>query len=721
MPTAPEDPWLGTTSPVPADRLAIPISVSRATVSGSTWTYQALPNLRATEVVWRIGANPATARFRYVFNNDDMESPQSVEDALGIGSSFPNVVNVGDRLVIFATKPDEDETQVPLFDGFPYEFVMELEDGVEVVYLVAVGIAVRLRDSPIAGAILRDASQPTLATNHFQSDLVARFNPRGQANATDAGSSYDPGTSGAADWKYPLFLDPEVCKDRSIGLPWTLPMAARYLIFSNNAPSPQWVQNPNGTDLDALLIAREPIAMTAYDPGNPATYTAKDIRIGDRPLTGRDWTGLLEELTKDKGFGMSLDLAADDDGNPQTTLRPFHLQLGERKHVYLPIQGSTFDPETCNLGSAQASRDLDPLVNCWEVQGHPLRHEGTFILKPGFPSASADSASDSARAAFRDDGDPAKTEYYRHFVLNEAGDGYYLEGSAAKVSTVPSLDVIFGSGNYTPNRRKPHGELISTDAAGVSRRAILEISTDYTGTTPGVSDRSGHWQQVGGGWELLKDRVGIRINVDDPNKWNIGQTTEANAPFPVGVVRVVESIGNPGASSGAPKFTLRVTVVIEGDKALKCTASPTTETMMSQTVKRVVDARDRYRKDTVCESSAFNDGSPDQIVRDDTDAAQAEADSMRETTENGLFGGAVTIPRFTMFYGIGDCITAINGRNLSFRLDGGGTSNAPVYPVVEEIRWELEGRQTTSLTLADELAHARRSKAGHVRPKRNRS
>lgn len=712
---APVDTWLGPSSPVSPVRQATPIEVLRATPSstGGAFSYQALTNLVCTDVIWRMGAQPATAVFRYVFDGRDNTAPQTVEQALDTASSGPKIVNVGDRLVVRATRPDG--SRVPLFDGFPQEFAMVLEGDAEEVAITAVGVAYRLRDLPIGGAVYRDASNPksTDKSAQFATDLIARCNPKGLANATDDGVDFDPSPGGAADQKYPCFLDAEVCRDRKIGRRWTLAMLARYLTFTSNQAE-AYVRNPEGTDFDEVLVSREPKAGATYDPSDASTYDPKPIIVSDRPLNGRDWPSVLESLIRDKGFGMSFDLTFDGSGNPATTLRVFLLQTGTAKDVWLPVRGTPFDPETCNLGSADAARSLEPLVNEWVVEGAPLRYEASFLLAPGFPSQASDSASTAALAAFALNQDENEQDPYRLFVFNEAGDGYYAPNSTAQLTAVPSLDKVFGAGNYVPRRRPTLGELISVDADNIPLRARLAIAKDSSGPSPGVWDgSSGTWQTVPSSFELLRDRLGIRITAQDPNGWNIGKSDDPKAPFPTGIVKVVESMGNPSAAN--PAFVLRLTVAIDGDQVVKATASPTDESLTATRISRTVDARDRYRKDTICPGSELNTGGDPQVPRDDTDDAQAEADAMREATENGLFGGRVTIPRFTMYYGIGDCIRSINGRGLSFRLDGGGIRNAPVYPVVEEIHWRLGDGQSTTLKLADEAGYAKRSKRGKRR------
>ena len=52
--------------------------------------------------------------------------------------------------------------------------------------------------------------------------------------------------------------------------------------------------------------------------------------------------------------------------------------------------------------------------------------------------------------------------------------------------------------------------------------ARLAVSTDYAGVAPGLWDGTGTWQGVAGGFDLLRDRLGVWVNVPNPNGWNVG-------------------------------------------------------------------------------------------------------------------------------------------------------------------------------------------------------
>ena len=226
----------------------------------------------------------------------------------------------------------------------------------------------------------------------------------------------------------------------------------------------------------------------------------------------------------------------------------------------------------------------------------------------------------------------------------------------------------------------------------------LSISTNYTGTEPGVWDGTGTWSNIDHGWKLLKDRLGIRITVGNPNNWKISEAnTLQGAAYPKGVLHAVEVMANTGTT----KFHLRLTTTIEGDtcfrvKALKRSASPITRTIL-----RKIDARDRYRKDIRCANSAQNTTGADIISRDDTEIAQTEADSVRYTTEMGVLQGRFVIDHITNYYKINDRLSKIAGRETGLRTDSGETGENPVTPTIRHVHWVFSPEQTTHLNASD--------------------
>lgn len=701
------DPWL----PDPGDDgevhpVVIPLWCYRITGTAPALFFQSLPSLRFLGGEEHEGATVKTALFRYAFDGRDGYSPQTVEQALSTlytTTQLPELVEVGDRIGVLATRPDG--TTQWVFDGNALLWSFTLNAGTEMVTIAASGVEKRLWDTPVPGAVQRETEEPE-APNDVPTDGVAQFNPRGAPNCS-------PGTGDSGDdpYKYPVFLDPNVTGTDVDGnaypRTWNLNYSAAYLIYTSNSAQ-TWVTNPKRTALDSLLVARLPNDGTTFDPNNPSTYTSGSIAATDAPLTDRAMPTLLHALVKDYGFGLSFPLTTDSNGNPTTALNLFLKQAASPKSLYLPARGSPFDPNTCNLGNAALARDLTGVVNKWIVRGGLKRYEASFILAPGFPSASADAASSASISAFDTSSagyDVTYSDSYRLWLFDESGEGTYSNASNTKDDGAPTaLDAVLGAPvmdvpQYTARRRAPVGTLFTINADGNPIKYKLAISKDYSGDYPVLWDGSGTWQDVQGGFELLPDRIGVRVTIDNPNKWNVGSSKAGSAPFPTGIVKAVESIANPTTAN--PAFFLRLTCVIEGDQAIEGTAMTSGYSPLSQAITRAVDARDRYLYQSIAAHSQFNNTASADVQRDDSDLANAEAISNRTATEAGVMEGEVVIPRFTLYYGVGDRIDQIVGRNLGLRTDNGGTSAAPVLPLVVGRRFECDGGQRTILTLSD--------------------
>ncbi len=669
---------------------------------GESPSYQYLPNIRVVSIVNREGADPGVARFRYVFNPADPSTdPTSFEQALSVNSTLVNVVQNDERLVV--RRFNSDGSYEVLFDGFAQVPELNLSPSQELVTFLAYGVAVREWDTPIEGALMRNADDPTTVKD-VETDLQTYFNPEGQPNAT-------PENADAVDKfenSYPTFLDPLVIRSPDLRRRWTLPMAARYLCFHEN-PDEIYVLNPDGDLLDTLLDSRTPKAGVTMDPSDPSTYDSNPIYVPDFPATGKPWPLALHQLLDPNGFGMAFRLEVDESGDPQTRLDVFRRQDGSPstyKDLFLQPAGQPLDPSQTNLAAARLARDTSGIANVFTVESDPIRYEASFVLAPGFTIAASDAATAAAVAMF-DRTSPtfsqANRDTYRLYTFDETGEGHWDFPTAALVYDDPSLADLFVDDHdepipYVKRRRVPAGELFTTDANRNPLRARLAVSTDYQGTSPGLWDGTGTWQPVAGGFDLSEDRLGIWINVPTPNGWNIGLPNAPGMPYPAGVIKGVEDQANLAATH----FFLRLTCVIEGDSCLKATADQRPSSATSFAVTRLVDASDRYTKQIVAADSEFNTTPNAVIVRDDTDEADAEADARRLATEAGEVAGSATIPRFTSAYQIGDKVRSIVGRNLSLKTNAGAPAEeGDVFPTIVAITWTFESQQITTLQLSD--------------------
>jgi hypothetical protein len=677
------------------------VGVYRYNPRGSS-KYEYLPNVRVLGICHREGPNPGTARFRYVFDPADPSTdPTSFQQALAVDCSLSNVVKNDERLVVFKDNPDG--TAVPLFDGFAQVPELSLSPSQELVTFVAYGVAVREWDTPIAGALVRDSDDPMTA-HDVATDLETYFNPEGKPNATPLGADARD-THGNT---FPTFLDPLVIRAPDVRRKWTLPMAVRYLCFLCNAEQ-SYVANPSGKLVDSLLDSRSPIAGVTMDPADPTTYKSQPILAPDYPVTGKPWPAALHALLEPNGFGMVFRLEADASGDPVTSLELFRRQdasLSSYKDLFLQPSGDPLDPSRSNLAQASLARDTTSVANIYTVASRMIRYECSFVLAPGFAVAPADAFSAASIREFDRSSptySPLSHDKYRLYIFDETGEGHWDFESSELKQAATSLSALFvddakKSTPWVKRRRVPSGELLSLDSNRKPLKARLAISTDYTGGKPGLWDGTGTWQPVAGGFDLLNDRLGVWVNVPNPNGWNIGASATPGLPYPTGVVRGVEDQANTSATH----FTLRLTCVIEGDQAVKATAGQRPSSATVFPIMRRIYAGDRYSKHVVAPRSEFNPTPEAVIVCDETDEANAEACARRLAGEAGEVAGSAVIPRFTNAYRIGDKIRSIQGRDLSLRTNAGAPlEEGEVFPTVVGVAWDFDGGQRTVLQLSD--------------------
>ncbi len=686
-------------SGVPLGRTSVSVGVFR--FRGGR--FELLPNIRVLTIQTRQGADPGVARFRYVFDpSNSPDAPQSFDQALSVDSNLAGVVQNDERLVVMTFYPDG--SPLFLFDGFAQVPELDLAPSQERVSFSAFGVAVREWDTPIGGALMRDSASPKAGLD-VETDLVTYFNPQGQPNATSPGAEARDQNGNL----FPTFLDPGVLRNPDVRSMWTLPKAIRYLCYHKN-PDQAYVQNPPGEEIDSLLDSRSPTNGISLQQGDPTTFGSRPLDVPDYPATGKAWPNVLEDLLRPNGFGMAFRLETGDDGLPSTRLDLFRRQDGSpavAKDLFLQPRGVVLDPAQSNINAARLARDMTGVVNAYSVESELIRYEASFILAPGFAISASDAQDATALGAF-DLSNPAFSstnhDRYRLYVFDETGEGHWDWSGSRIVSTVASLAGLFGTDPahptpYANRRRVPLGELFTRDSNQKPLRARLSISTDYTGPQPTLWNGTGTWQPIHGGFSLLRDRLGIWISVANPNGWAIGASGVSGAPYPSGVLRGVED----QATSGRKRFALRLTCVVEGDKVLSATAKRRPSSPTTFQVLRRIDARDRYFKHLVAPNSEFNLTSAFVTDRDDSQDAQAEADSRRLAAEAGEVAGSVTIPRFTEAYRVGDRLRAIQGRGLSLRTNAGAPNEeGEVYPAVVGLTWDFDGKQQTILHLSDE-------------------
>ena len=618
---------------------------------------------------------------------------------------LPGVVQNDDRLVVLMDNPDGSRTA--LFDGFAQVPELSLSPSQELVTFLAFGVAVREWDTPIGGALMRDADDPSTVAD-VETDLVTHFNPEGQPNATPEGADAEDAFGNT----YPTFLDPLVVRSPDVRRQWTLPMAVRYLCYHHN-PDQDYVQNPDGTLLDALLDSRAPGAGVTFHPDDPSTYTSEPIVVPDYPGHRQGLARWRPRPARAQRLRDGVPARDRRTGNPSPTSTSSAgrtLALGLQGPLP-PDAGVRPRPGADQPGPAQLARDTTGVANAIIVESELVRYEASFVLAPGFPISPGDAANATRPGGLRPERPvvlETNHDKYRLYVFDETGEGHWDFTSSSMTTAAPSLDALLG-GRDDPNP-------LREAAPGPARRAVLDRREPEAaqgpardldrlqGPQPGLWDGTGTWQNVIGGFDLLKDRLGIWINAPNPNGWNIGASSVGGMPYPAGVVKGVEDQAN----AGAPQFTLRLTCVIEGDHVLRPRPIGGRRARRpSRSPGGSTPATDISSTWSPRTASSTRPARP-VVVRDDTDDALAEADARGSRARRARSPGRSRSRGSPTPTGSATGSRSIQGRDLSLRTNAGApTEEGEVFPAVVGLTWDFDGKQHTILHLSDHRGERR--------------
>lgn len=728
--------------------------------------FTTLPNIICASYHFTEGTEPPSAQFLYILDDADPSSPfpRTIADLWPLGGAGGDyVVEQDDELLVYET--DESGERVLRFDGFADLSQANLAPGGLAVSFAAVGVHKRLWDSPLWGAWYRDADDPK-AGGEVQTDLPLWFNPAGKGksrpNRTPTGYDQDDGATDdlGNDSSYPLFLDaglpdpPPAVPPPPTPLPptpdfWDLGDFVRYLFRRHNtALDPNgkpWVDppvSPSGLTIDGYLQAAAPLKGEPFmDLADPSTYTLEPIRIRSFDVTGKALMEAVAEQLNYFDFHVFLNTREDPDDpgapiNEVVIYRTDGRDGNAPKSLFYPEDGAVITDGVPDFEGMGLALDATGVFNEVEVETAPVGYEVSVILGAGFKVDGADAASPnkfikSALATATADVKRA----YREFILDEAGLGHWDFDTDAWVDgKATDLDDIFGKAEppeddpggdpvpkYVVRLRECEKTLFTLAEDGRPKKPELAISRDYTGDSPGLYDADkdtgdADWQSLGdSGWKLLHDRVGIEITADKPDAWALPKSTSTGtSKFGGDVVRVVQSLANPGDKN--TRFWLRLTCVIRGDHGIDAVAKKREASPTEFTIRRVVDSREHWQKQIVSVCGRYNLSTEDVVVRDDTDKAQAQADSTRSGHEFPLVAGSVTIPLVSHAFGVGDFIDTIDGKGLSLASNAGGPAGeSDRYAVVVGFDVTCQDPQTTTLKLSDRRAEAEGANHGFGR------
>lgn len=719
--------------------------------------YEVLPNIQCDQIQYREGANPPTARFRYVLDDRarSMGWPSQFEEIIRLHGKVAAdgekperaeryVVKTDDRIVVLCyDQTDSRARPSVLFDGFAQSPQVDVSGKGQVVTFVAAGVAVRCWDSPIFEALWRHADAPDDADNDDNHKLMERvlFNPSGPTARPGDGKALS-GNATPDSVDDPAFIDPLYKKDHQPDedgpVAWSLDKFARFLLKSYNKHQRvgdlmiRWVDNPDFDVLKNLLRSRTPKEDSEFfDPSDDSTYNEEEILVPEYDATGKPWPEVLASVLEHHGFAMAFRCSTDENGEPWDHLEIYRKDgSGPFDPKTIPFQraGGRLNTAEHAIGAASVTRDYASAFNSVVGLTRPTLIELSVVLAPAFQIKRGPVPSDQeilldyGMAAIAED--PAKAEnrlMYRLWVCEEVGgkitqlddNRWYEDDAMTDAKRLYTGRMFSGS---TVRRRLPgRAHLVTRNPNNEADRmkATLAVSTDYEGEINDTWDGTGKWRTVapGHGWRLLEDRLGVYLTCENPNAWNIGDGEQPK------LIKLVSTMLNP-SENNKPVF-LRLTTVIEDPGGISRKISSTLSSPLKFPRTRMIDVGET-RREIVHRSSPNFDEAVEQsgreptddgwlvVVRNDGPFMEKYMKQVIQTHKDPPIAGSVTIPWISEAYQIGDQISEISGRGLSLQTNAGAEQGeAPRYPYVIGVDWGFANGQSTTLHLSDRRAEPR--------------
>ncbi len=685
-----------------------------------------LPSVRWTEITYRKGPYPPRATFRYAYGEPAGFAGAPFESVLPVVKSFTtyDTIYLDDRLVV-ATIDDTGELTF-LFDGFVQIPESSISGQSYAQSFQAQGVAVRCWDIPLMGSFRRHMSGLTEPMGTIYTDLPARVNPDGKPNRTaySATSAYDYDYT-LDGFSFPVFTDDfmSVSLDNTIVSlddkkvqKWDLAGVIRYLLAVGNSKE-LFVKNPDFKN----------IYNSFWNIG--ADGKKSHIYCRDLVISGKPWPEALHQAIHNHGFSFTFRLGTKDNA-------PYNYLTFERerdglgaplKSLFLQDTGTTVDPSASNTKAFSMAVDASQIVNAYVVDHKCDEVEVGIVLAPAFPVNAADANTPEKWLASNLD-PAADRDKYRLFTADECGEGHYFLSSKNFLQGFPfkQWDTVWGK-QWVARRRPGYGPCFSLDPKGQRLKPQLSILTNWG--TNGQDDppllfdmkkvndlnQTPYIVPVKGSWELLHDRLGVRITCENPMAWKIGEIA-TNNPASGKVPSTIDLVSNilkyDHANPQSHLFLL-LTCVVPSDRIENAASATMRSSSPTQyKVTRSIDAHDRYKRWAVHKSSAHQQANTsiygDQIddsrarfyARDDSAVAQVYAESLRASTETPSMGGSVTIGRLTNSYFVGDRIDSIYPR-MSLQTNIPTQQYPNCYPMVVQLTWRNEPEQSTTLQLDD--------------------
>jgi hypothetical protein len=375
----------------------------------------------------------------------------------------------------------------------------------------------------------------------------------------------------------------------------------------------------------------------------------------------------LDAILDATGFGWCLDYTLDDSTPPvsQVLIRLFDRTAGRERELPMqaPGEGVELEPAESITDRPEVEWSIADLANEITLQGSLFEREVTLELYRGW-TAAQDDLNIAELDPTHPDYDEANANAWRLWVGNEAGDWIGVRPSPA-LNPIPSapLDLSSVFNDYIPRRRKL-GDCLVMDVEG--RRPPVVEWWDATAE---------FWKPIPREWgyRVLQDQIGIQFTGSTPPAELVAQGDDAK---------------------------VRVTATIQGDQRLSATAERLDTSPNYRRVILVLDMSTRYhdrRPQTTGDlASVLTEGDYGTDTRDDFTALETEAARIRTIEQPADIKAELALFGLHYDYDIGELITKISGRNISFNRVSPDT-RTNYYLQITGIVWQQQPEQRTIL------------------------
>jgi len=410
---------------------------------------------------------------------------------------------------------------------------------------------------------------------------------------------------------------------------WKMADAVKYLCYTLNGEE-KCIDNPTVRQIEDAL--GDIAAATTANPGE-VIHRSPELR-NFKVKRGEYLPKVLDQLLQPHGFDWCLVPTTKKDSTNRLQIKLYKFGEGDQKDVYLQKPGEELDLAKSNVLNYDGSINVADLANKVICQGDFIEREVTVELYRAWPEA--DDGMNEVELSKKTLTDQSKRFVWRKWVLNEAGDYTGLRHTTFPIPTWFSVSSFLGDASVI-KRRKFH-DCLAYDPDKKRRDPVIEFlnPTPDEGAVP-------KWERVTDSCHLLEHECGVMFDEDQP---------------PTKLV----SLGNDAR--------IRVTGTIRGDTRVTGTAELSPNSPNANEVILYLDVHDIFSDRLVqkvgdyASSLAANSAGSDE--KDDTVPIQKYAEAVRKQEDAARLTASFVLHGLHPDYEIGQIVTKIDGRNISF-------------------------------------------------------